>query len=588
MSPENPSHLAEPQRSHRRPGRRRKVRHWGFRARGEGFVWLTGGALVLGVLMILGLLYLIVGHGMATFWPKDVVRMTLVDGRNVLGEVTREEDFVLDEDGLFSLPAPLVPAARKVLGDAHERALTRRMVRTGNFDLTRQHFTMVPAFAIAKEDEPEWALVVERLEWGRFYGFPKVFRIDEKDVAEEPSAVMATLEARLPEVAARRDVIRRIEKRDIGDVNRKAEAARLQLRKVELEEGKDSEAYRSLVRQVKDVEDACGREHAALEKKIAELRQENARYVLVARSVDGVEKSIPLSTIVRAYTPNRMGTSERMGLYLDRWWEFLSDEPRDVNMAGGVFPAIFGTVVMTLLMSLLVVPFGVLAALYLREYAKAGPIVSIVRVAINNLAGVPSIVFGVFGLGFFCYFVGGTIDQIFFSEKLPNPTFGTGGIFWASLTLALLTLPVVIVATEEALSAVPNSLREGSYACGASKWQTIRRIILPKALPGIMTGMILAMARGAGEVAPLMLVGAVKYTPSLAVDHVFPYIHPERSFMHLGFHVYDLGFQSPNSEAARPLVYTTTLLLVALVVILNLGALWLRARLARKYAGGKF
>ncbi len=568
--------------------RRARVRHWGFRARGESFIWLTGGALVLGVLMIVGLLSLIVGHGMATFWPKDVVRMTLADGRQVMGEVTRKEEFVLDEDGLFSLPEPLVPAARRVLGDADERTLTRRMVRTGNFDLTRRHFTMVPAFAVEKEDEPEWALVVERLEWGRFYGFPQAFRIDDEVVASEAAAVMAAVRARLPEVAARRQVIRRMEKRDIGDVNRRAEAARLRLRKVALREGARSEAYRSLEARVKEIEESCGREHAALQRKIADLRRENARFVLVARTVDGVEKPIPLSTIVRAYTPNRMGGARRMGLYLDRWWEFLSDEPRDVNMAGGVFPAIFGTVVMTLLMSLLVVPFGVLAALYLREYAKAGVIVSIVRVAINNLAGVPSIVFGVFGLGFFCYFVGGAVDEIFFAEKLPNPTFGTGGIFWASLTLALLTLPVVIVATEEALAAVPNSLREGSYACGASKWQTIRRIVLPKALPGIMTGMILAMARGAGEVAPLMLVGAVKYTPSLAVDHVFPYVHPERSFMHLGFHVYDLGFQSPNSEAARPLVYTTTLLLVALVVILNVGALWLRARLARKYAGGKF
>ncbi|HGY91053.1 MAG TPA: hypothetical protein ENK43_07765, partial [Planctomycetes bacterium] len=217
MSQENPSHLGDSKVSRRRS----RVRHWGFRARGEPFIWLTGGALVLGLLMILGLLYLIVGHGMATFWPKDVVRMTLVDGRKVMGEVTRQEEFVLDEDGLFSLPAPLVPAARKILGTAHEKTLTRRMVRTGNFDLTRQHFTMVPAFAIEKEDKPEWALVVERLEWGRFYGTPAAFRIDGKNVASEASAIMATLDARLPEVAARRDVIRRIEKRDIGDVNRK-------------------------------------------------------------------------------------------------------------------------------------------------------------------------------------------------------------------------------------------------------------------------------------------------------------------------------------------------------------------------------
>jgi len=240
------------------------------------------------------------------------------------------------------------------------------------------------------------------------------------------------------------------------------------------------------------------------------------------------------------------------------------------------------------LMSIAVVPFGVLAALYLREYAKSGPLVSSVRIAINNLAGVPSIVFGVFGLGFFSYIIGARIDDLFFSAKLPSPTFGTGGILWASLTLALLTLPVVIVATEEALAAVPSSMREGSYACGASKWQTIRRIVLPRAMPGVMTGMILAMARGAGEVAPLMLVGAVKLAPELPIDTIFPYVHLERSFMHLGFHIYDLGFQSQNSEAAKPMVLTTTLLLIVIIFFLNTLGVYLRSRLRRKFASSVF
>jgi phosphate transport system permease protein len=243
---------------------------------------------------------------------------------------------------------------------------------------------------------------------------------------------------------------------------------------------------------------------------------------------------------------------------------------------------------MTLVMSLLVTPLGVLAALYLREYAKAGLAVSAVRIAVNNLAGVPSIVFGVFGLGFFCYIVGASVDQLLFRAKLPTPTYGTGGLLWASLTLALLTLPVVIVATEEALAAVPSSMREGSYACGASKWQTIRRIVLPRALPGILTGMILAVARGAGEVAPLMLVGAVKLAPDLPIDATAPYLHLERSFMHLGFHIYDLGFQSQNSEAAKPTVFTTTLLLVSIVATLNLTAVYLRARLRRRFVAAHF
>jgi phosphate transport system permease protein len=211
-----------------------------------------------------------------------------------------------------------------------------------------------------------------------------------------------------------------------------------------------------------------------------------------------------------------------------------------------------------------------------------------VRIAINNLAGVPSIVFGIFGLGFFVYFVGGGIDRMFFDRALPTPTFGTGGIIWASLTLALMTVPVVIVATEEALAAVPRGVREGSLACGASKWQTIRYLVLPASAPGIMTGLVLAMARGAGEVAPLMLVGVVALAPNLPLDGMFPFIHLERKFMHLGFHIYNLGFQSPDSEAAKPMVFATTLVLILLVVVLNLFAIVVRNHLRKKYAADKF
>jgi phosphate transport system permease protein len=234
-------------------------------------------------------------------------------------------------------------------------------------------------------------------------------------------------------------------------------------------------------------------------------------------------------------------------------------------------------------MSIVITPLGVVAAFYLREYAKQGPFVSAVRIAVNNLAGVPSIVFGVFGVGFFIYFVGGTLDRLFFPEALPTPTFGTGGILWASLTLALLTVPVVIVATEEGLAAIPGSMREASLALGATKFETTMRVVLPSVMPSILTGLILAMARAAGEVAPLMITGVVKLAPALPIDGFWPFLHLERKFMHLGFHIYDVGFQSPNVDAARPMVFTTAMLLLLIVVLLNLMAIVLRNRLRKKY-----
>jgi phosphate transport system permease protein len=318
------------------------------------------------------------------------------------------------------------------------------------------------------------------------------------------------------------------------------------------------------------------------------LREKQGEDALAYRLVTGEERSLPLGHVVRYYYPNQLGFFQRIGFFFSHVWEFLSEEPREANTEGGVFPAIFGTFVMTILMSAAVTPFGVLAAIYLREYAKQGLLVRSVRIAVNNLAGVPSIVFGVFGLGFFVYFVGGSIDRLFYSASLPTPTYGTGGILWAALTLALMTVPVVIVATEEALSAVPRGMREGAFACGASKWQMIQRIVLPASVPGIITGLVLAMARGAGEVAPLMLVGVVKLAPTLPLDLTPPFFHFDRKFMHLGFHIYDLGFQSPDSEAAKPMVFATTLLLIALVVLLNLGAIIIREKVRRKYATGAF
>jgi len=480
--------------------------------------------------------------------------------------------------------------------------MRRREFRTENYELTNEHFNWVSDFEIKPDGEtfPEWATLLERIEGGRFYGFPAELRIDGKATETEPAAIWAAFPELHAECRERWLEGKEIDEIDGGAFNRRRERERLELIEVGHKFGKDSTEYREAQAALQDFERANAAEYQEIRSRIEELHQLNSRYAILMRTVDGQEQEVPLAEIVRAVPANHIDSGEKWSIYLSRWREFLFDNPREANSEGGVYPAIFGTVVMTLLMSIAVVPFGVLAALYLREYAKGGIVVSSVRIAINNLAGVPSIVFGVFGVGFFCYMVGGTIDEVFYAAKTADagPTYGTGGLFWASLTLALLTLPVVIVATEEALSAVPRSMREGSLACGATKWQTIRRIVLPRALPGIMTGTILAMARGAGEVAPLMLVGAVKLAPHLVVDlHDWSgsfgpvptgALHPERSFMHLGFHIFDLGFQSQNSEAAKPMVYTTTLLLIGLIAVMNIAAIWLRAQLRKKFQFSQF
>ncbi len=560
-----------------------------LRAFGEPLLWLTGGALVLCVVMILGLLALVIVQGVGTFLPLPVIQVRLADGRVLAGEVAREESYRPTDADLDSLPAALREAARERLRAADGTA-RRRLLRTGNYELSGEHFHWVSDFQIEEETRPAWAVLFERMSWGRFYGVPTAFLVDGQPVATGAAAAWEAFGARHREVRERVAERRSLEVHAVGDVNARIEEGRLAVRAAELRHGTGSAEWRAAEARFTGAKAGLDAEFEALRGRIAALNRENERYGLSVVTADGREKTLAVADIVRAYPANGLSFSARCGIYLSRWAEYLFDEPREANSEGGVFPAIFGTVVMTLLMSVAVVPFGVLAALYLREYAKAGPIVSAVRIAVNNLAGVPSIVFGVFGLGFFCYIVGSGIDGLFFEAKLPNPTFGTGGLLWASFTLALLTLPVVIVATEEALSAVPSSMREGSYACGASKWQTIRRIVLPRAMPGIMTGAILAMARGAGEVAPLMLVGAVKLAPELPLqwEGWLPSFHFQRSFMHLGFHIYDLGFQSQNSEAAKPMVYTTTLLLILVITAMNLLAVWLRARLRRRFTVSQF
>jgi phosphate transport system permease protein len=554
-------------------------------ARGESQLWLAAGALVLCLLMIGGLLVLVAAEGLSTFWPPPLVGVRLLDGRSLLGEPVRTEECGA-EQALAGVPAAAQPAVERALADAGGRS-TRQLLRTGNFELTNEHYTWVAAPVIAERSAPEWAVVVETATKGRCYGTPAAWRVDGDALATAPGDVLARFTAEQPELARRCAEADRLRSVDIVAINEEVEDARLAVRRAELRHGTGSPEHLTAQKAHAATARRSDVAAAGITDRIRALAAENAHYQFVLRTADGKDLAIPGADVVRVVPANRLSSWGRLGVYLDRWYEFLTTEPR-ANSEGGVWPAIVGTVLMTLLMTLCVVPFGVLAALWLREYARAGVWISAVRIAINNLAGVPSIVFGVFGLGFFCYLIGGSLDALFWPERLPSPTFGKGALVWASLTLALLTLPVVVVATEEALAAVPSSMREGSYACGAGKWQTIRRIVLPRALPGVMTGAILAMARGAGEVAPLMLVGAVRSAKDLPIDWSTPFLHPSRSFMHLGFHVYDVGFQSQNSEASKPVVFTTTLLLIAIVFTLNLVAVRLRSRLRTRFAGAQF
>lgn len=548
-------------------------------ATGEPALWGFGGALAIGIILISGFLFIIAWNGFTTFWPKPIEMVTLNTGSKLAGEPTRAGEYRVGDDLLTRLTE-----TQKAQVIASNRVSNRTLYKTANFDLYGDDFKWVSDFEVASTSLPKEFFLFERQQWGTFVGMVDHFVVDGKK--SEFNLNQLYKEQKL--ARERFAEIRRIDQKEIGTVNHYLNKERLNIRRAELRYGKDS----AEAQKIKDTTEIkikkLEQDYSVLQKKVNDVRADDRKTKIVMKEVNGRTVDVELSQIVRFYPANDLSWFDKIGIYLSRWVEFLTTEPREANTQGGVLPAIFGTVAMTLLMVIFVAPFGVITALYLREYAKQGRLVSIVRISVNNLAGVPSIVYGVFGLGFFAYTLGGSIDALFYSENLPSPTFGTGGILWASLTLALLTVPVVIVATEEALSSVPRSMREGSLACGASKWQTIRYVVLPKALPGVMTGMILAMARGAGEVAPLMLVGVVKLAPALPIDGFFPFIHFERSFMHLGFHIFDVGFQSRNSEAGKPMVFVTTLLLLGLIVMMSSTAIYLRNRLKRRYAGSQF
>ncbi|MCP3175785.1 phosphate ABC transporter permease PstA [Desulfuromonas sp. KJ2020] len=524
---------------------------------GEPFVWATGVALGMTLLIAATLILVVLVNGLGVFWPSDVAMARLHSGQTVIGEIIKREPTASGEG-------------------------ERIQFKIGNRDLYGLDFRWIDEADIAAMDYPDEITVIEREEYGNFYG--TLVRVQTPAGEHTQAPLTEPLEKMLAQVEElEKPLVKSAE--DLGRLNREMEKLRRQELKLAYQGVDDADSRLVELQQQQavlreDFEQIVSQQG----KKAAEL----TRYQVVVADAGGQEKEIEGSHIVRFYQPNALSWGDKSLIYAGKLWELIFGEPRESNTEGGLFPAIFGTVMLIFLMTLVTFPLGVIAAVYLREYAKDGVVVRLVRIAVNNLAGIPSIVYGIFGLGFFVYGIGSTIDKIFFPEQLPTPTFGTGGILWASLTLALLTVPVVIVSTEEALGAIPAGVREGSLSLGATKFQTLMRTLLPMASPGIMTGLILAMARAAGEVAPLMITGVVKLAPALPLDGNFPYIHLDRKFMHLGFHIYDIGFQSPNVEAAKPMVFVTTLLLVLIVLIMSSVAIYLRNKMKKRYTYSTF
>lgn len=535
---------------------------------GAPWIWLTGGAVSVSLIAVLGLLLVIGWRGLTYFWPAPLLEWQTPDGQVVIGELYARESVPVSHLKEMNLP---LPAEVEAAGLA-----TRLNIKVANRDLYGSDFVAILDFQVEFKGAPQGWAVIERSRGGQLFGKPISFdAVDEQ--GEQPLDLR--LQQALQKAQAIREQVNTIVEQQVRVISGDLEKLRLEKRRKQLNNQLSDEFLQNYVLRKSRLEAELSDVQAQLDTLRAPLDQQ----FLHVSDMRGQTVSVPLSEILDFWYSNDMNFAQKLAEWGKQAWRFLSESPRESNSEGGVFPAIFGTVFLVIIMSIIVMPLGVVAAIYLHEYAKEGAFTRMIRVAVINLAGVPSIVYGVFGLGFFVYTIGASVDNLFYAERLPTPTFGTPGLLWSALTLAVLTLPVVIVATEEGLSRIPNSVRHGSLALGATQFETIWRIVLPMASPAIITGLILAIARAAGEVAPLMLVGAVKLASSLPVDGEFPFIHLERKFMHLGFHIYDIGFQTNNIEAARPLVYATSFLLVTVIVALNLTAISIRNNLREKY-----
>ena len=461
---------------------------------GVPWVWLNAAAVSTCLIMVIAVLGLITVRGVGHFWPSKIIQFSYQ-------EVGSEPQTIIGEMVDSSVtPAAMAKSAGYTLAD-NEDTLVQHLIKTGNRDITGTDFRWIQDRNIKNQTEPTDLLTIERREWGNFYGQFLAVKENGKVVGSGTSA-WPIAEKKLAENLVIFEQIEKIEKKDIGKVNYGLERLRLKQKALELEKQWNSATEKQFAAEKVELEN----QYKQFQTTLADLYQQIRRDSIVAKADNGQEVEIPMAKIVMMFQPNDMGWFAKVGHYFAKVYEFLTDEPREANTEGGIFPAIFGTILMVMMMSIIVTPFGVIAAVYLREYAKQGFITRLIRIAVNNLAGVPSIVYGVFGLGFFVYILGGNIDKLFFPEAAPAPVFGTPGLLWASITLALLTLPVVIVSTEEGLSRIPKSIREGSLALGATKFETLWLTVLPMASPAMMTGLILAVARAAGEVAPLMLV----------------------------------------------------------------------------------
>jgi phosphate transport system permease protein len=535
---------------------------------GSPWIWLTGGAVSFSLLSVLGLLLLIGWKGLIYFWPAPLYQWTDQENNRIVG-------MLYEKDSLLTSHLPHQEQLKERYG-VLAPSVTRYHIKIANRELFPADFISIFDFQLSKPTRSKGWAVIDREHDGQFIGKPIAYLRSDGSRAENINQAMNVGLEQAKQLRRQIDDLLRTQLQVIG---RQLESLRLEKRKREFNNKIDNDY---LVKYTKHKQQLDLKLDKA-EQTLSALKSQLSRQFLLIEDMTGKQNRLPISEILNIWYPNDMSLLQKIVHWGHQAWLFVSDDPRESNSEGGVFPAIFGTMLLVLIMSIIVMPLGVIAAVYLHEYAKDNGFTRVIRVAVINLAGVPSIVYGVFGLGFFVYTIGSSIDALFYAERAPAPTFGTPGLLWSALTLAVLTLPVVIVATEEGLTRIPSSVRHGSLALGATHFETIWRIVLPMASPAIITGLILAVARAAGEVAPLMLVGVVKLASSLPVDSEFPFIHLERKFMHLGFHIYDVGFQTTNIEAARPLVFATAFLLVSVIVVLNLTAINIRNNLREKY-----